>query len=154
MQKHDWKQSTTVFPHSSRVSEFTKRHSEHNLGVSLQIAGSRTKWYQLSIWGNSQENSVKCEKQFAPFPGLQSVRLLLSASPLTGAVCWAWASTFFFTIYLNYALLHDAFTHCNDKAMFRSVSNYILDTNTMIGNYHPPVRRQQRNLSTAGIFSI
>ena len=66
----------------------------------------------------------------------------------------AWASTFFFSIYVNYALLHDAFTHCNDKAMFRSVSNYILDTNTMIGNYHPPVRRQQRNLSTAGIFSI
>ena len=82
------------------------------------------------------------------------VRLLLSASPRTGAVCWAWASTFFFTIYMNYVLLHDTFTQCNDKAMFRSVSNYILDTNTMIGSYPPPVRRQQRNLSTAEIFSI
>ena len=27
--------------------------------------------------------------------------------------------------YMNYVLLHDTFTQCNDKAMFRSVSNYM-----------------------------
>ena len=44
----------------------TQNDRQMNLGSILQVAGSRT---MLSIYTNSQENSVKCEKQFAPFPG-------------------------------------------------------------------------------------
>ena len=51
--------------HVSRMV-LTQNDRQMNLGSILQVARSRT---MLSIYTNSQENSVKCEKQFAPFPG-------------------------------------------------------------------------------------
>lgn len=56
---------TNNVDHVSRMV-LTQIDRQMNLGSILQVAGSRT---MLSIYTNSQENSVKCEKQFAPFPG-------------------------------------------------------------------------------------